>query len=190
MTKLPISRWALLAAFVVGHVTLKYALGPHEAFRPLPAWNFGQQTELLLDAEAMAALELRSETGGTTSVGAQAATSRLLVVAFSESWCSPCRAELPELQRLQDTYASAGLQVVVVYANSAPPQMQKLRDSLDLSLPFYAATNGTNAIGVRAVPTLVVLDATGKIVHQHEGRDAELSAFVAANLAPGAQGPR
>ena len=141
----------------------------------------------------MAALALRTEAGGTTTLGALAATGRLLVVAFSESWCAPCLAELPELQRLQDAYASQGVQVVVVYANSAPPQMQKLRDRLHLNLPFFAAADGANAtqaLGVRAVPTLVVLDPSARVVHQHEGRDAGLSAFVAASLAPGAQGPR
>jgi thiol-disulfide isomerase/thioredoxin len=94
-----------------------------------------------------------------------------LVVNFWATWCVPCVAELPELDRLAAT--DSGLTVIAVSAD---------RGGAAVVTPFLAAhhltratilldpsSDSVHALGVVGFPTTFLIDATGHLRGTLEG---------------------
>lgn len=90
------------------------------------------------------------------------------LVNFWASWCAPCRAEHPQLQRLAD----AGIPVYGVNYKDEPGKA--LGFLAELGNPYAllgADRSGRQAIewGVYGVPETFVLDASGKVLLRFPG---------------------
>lgn len=90
---------------------------------------------------------------------------KVVVVNFWATWCPPCVAEMPSLQRLQDRMGRDGL---VVLAVSIGDSEEKIRDFL-ARVPVKFTILRDRDMGVarmwkaRGVPTTYVLDAEHNI---------------------------
>ncbi len=96
---------------------------------------------------------------------------KVVFINFWATWCPPCRAEMPSLQKLYDELKNDP-GIVFLFMNE-DENRQKALDFLaekKYSMPFYTA-NGMipEEIYSGTLPTTVVLDKEGKIVYQHEG---------------------
>ena len=98
---------------------------------------------------------------------------RHLLVAVA-SWCSPCRKELPALNRLFEKYRDRGLSLTAVSLDAGGPEdMQPVVDELKLTFPVY--WSGPKAAGkykIIGVPTLFVIK-DGKTVEKIIGQRSE-----------------
>lgn len=109
---------------------------------------------------------------------------RALVLTFYATWCKACLAEMPELQRMQDTYAGQGLQVLAVNvrakgedALTALTLSRELIETHQVRYPVlfdrYTHRNQLLYLGDAAVlPCHVVIDPHGKIVARFQGAEA------------------
>ncbi len=89
----------------------------------------------------------------------------LIMLNFWEPWCPPCVGEMPDLEKLSQTYAERGLLILGVYAT---PDMEDDVDAVlsdcGTSYPIlhYCAAFDTFQSGY--VPTTVFLNAAGETV--------------------------
>lgn len=152
------SRWYLLTAVIVvaGLAALVWGRVPPEAgVGPLPpapaighpAPDFTLSTP---DGQTRTLSDLRGKP---------------VILNFWASWCGPCRAEMPELQRVHERLAEAG--VVVLGVNQAESQEVIARYQAELGVDFPTVMD--NRLGVsrqylaNSLPTTFFIDREGVI---------------------------
>ena len=97
----------------------------------------------------------------------------VIIIAMAP-WCSPCREELPILQKLYEKYREKGLSLIGVSLDvSGPAGMQPLVDRMELSFPVYwGGEKVMAAYKISAVPTLLVVKE-GKVEKKILGKRSE-----------------
>jgi cytochrome c biogenesis protein CcmG/thiol:disulfide interchange protein DsbE len=94
---------------------------------------------------------------------------KFVFVNFFASWCAPCRAEHPFLQKLK---AESGLMMVGIAHADRPTETQRMLDTLgnpfDIVLDDMLSKGG-KSWGVNGVPESFILDAQGTVIWNHRG---------------------
>jgi len=105
------------------------------------------------------------------------------------TWCMPCRAEIPELEKLHTEYAAQGFKVVGVSLDeSGKESVQKFVTDNSMTYPIALDPEGklANVFQTTVIPTSVLIDRTGKIVWKRYGLisvDEELMSVLKTALA-------
>ena len=109
---------------------------------------------------------------------------------FWATWCKPCLAAIPELQRIHEDYAPRGLTVLGV-STDGPRNFSKVRPFVarqGITYPIALDEDGNmqQKYQVRAMPMTVLIDTAGTIVHVTQGyrpgEGARLRAAIAKLL--------
>ena len=93
---------------------------------------------------------------------------RIKLVNFWASWCAPCRAEHPNLERL----AHAGIPVHGINYKDKPHHAAQFLEELGNPFATLAADpHGRTGLdwGIYGVPETFVIDASGEIILRHAG---------------------
>jgi len=107
---------------------------------------------------------------------------KTLIVNLWMTTCSPCKKEMPMLQRLQDKYADRGLVVVGISADNYPQTVQRFAQQLGINYtlllnPQLYTQETEKKFGFNSFPTTFVVDGSGiirkKIVGYNGGDDLE-----------------
>jgi thiol-disulfide isomerase/thioredoxin len=89
---------------------------------------------------------------------------------FWAFWCGPCRAELPELQKLYNSYAGKGFTVVAVAVDTPREMVKPFMEKLGVSLPVaFIDPQLYRALGIESLPFSVLIDKQGKIARVYAG---------------------
>lgn len=104
---------------------------------------------------------------------------RIVLVNLWATWCPPCGAEMPNLQRFYEQHRQEGFVVVAVEDGDPNPQVAAFIDRLQLTFPVwvdpsYEATS--RAFKTSSLPSSFVIDRAGTV------RMMWLGAISAANL--------
>lgn len=92
------------------------------------------------------------------------------VLNFWAFWCGPCRAELPELQKLYNDLGRKGLAVIAVAVDTPPEMVQPFMDRVGVSLPVAFMDKRTQMeLGIDRIPYSILLDRSGKVVRAYPG---------------------
>ena len=101
--------------------------------------------------------------------------NRLTALHFWATWCKPCIEELPQVDRIQQIYASRGFKVVplsmdknidVVWKFYQDKNIDNLDMILDSNSMFYWFNRNYKIAGV---PTTIFINSEGKATHVSDG---------------------
>lgn len=89
---------------------------------------------------------------------------KVVLLNFWASWCEPCRAEMPSLQRLGAQHPN-DLVVLAVNFKESSTAVQQFVQRTGLALPVLPDPQGTmaRAWGITIFPSTVLIDAQGKV---------------------------
>lgn len=94
---------------------------------------------------------------------------KVVLVEFWASWCSPCRAENPNLVKQYQTYKDKGFEIISVSLDNVKERWLEAIEKDGLDWIHVSDLKGWNnevgrLYGVRAVPASFLVDAQGKII--------------------------
>ena len=139
------------APFTAALLALALA-GPLHAGELVP-WKGGATPPLLLKDPSGAAHELSAYHG------------KVVLVNFWATWCEPCRAEMPSMQRLRQRFAGRPFAVLAVNFMESDEKVTAYLQSEKIDLPALMDNDGASAKRwkVRILPASFVVDARGRI---------------------------
>jgi thiol-disulfide isomerase/thioredoxin len=96
----------------------------------------------------------------------------VVVLDFWATWCGPCLAEIPTLNRLREKYASRGVKVVGIAAQSGwAEDIKPSRDQYKISYPILIGDDEVvEKYGVIGFPTTYILDKDFKVHRKFTGK--------------------
>jgi cytochrome c biogenesis protein CcmG, thiol:disulfide interchange protein DsbE len=105
-----------------------------------------------------------------TAIGTDELKGHAVLLDFWATWCGPCQAEAPIVDRVANRYKSRGLVVIGVNTSDREGLAGPWASSHKLTYPI-AFDNGpaAEAFGVEQLPTLIVISKTGKIIARRTG---------------------
>lgn len=110
---------------------------------------------------------------------------KVVVMNLWATWCPPCRSEMPDLEKLYETYRSRGLIVVGINQGESRERAASFAQSLRITYPIWLDSQqqyGRTYIAL-GLPTTVVIDRSGAPVPP--GYDGPLTyAQMKAAVAP------
>lgn len=128
--------------------------------------------------------------GKTRTVTKADLAGKVVLIDFWATWCPPCLEELPEIQKLIDSLAKDGKDVLVIAqsVDQKPREVGELRTLVEQTLADKKVSLSGNKVGlialdpsgtigeifhVEAIPALVLIDAKGVVQATHVGVQSE-----------------
>jgi len=126
-----------------------------------------------LTGQMAADFKLKSVAGKEISL--QDLKGNFVLLDFWATWCGPCRHDLPAVEKLHQEFRSKGLVVLGVNGGEDSETVSQFLRTSKLSYPVLLTSDNDvmQSYSVTAFPTVVLLDADGKIVFYHVGAGGE-----------------
>lgn len=91
---------------------------------------------------------------------------KVVLINFWATWCPPCRAEMPDLVRLQRRYAKQGLQIIgITYEPESKTRVRRFARRLKVNYPIILGTRKLkdSFSSEDVLPLTVVINRDGKV---------------------------
>lgn len=129
----------------------------------LPIIAMGQSNK----APALALKDLRGRTLRLSDY-----KGKVVLLNFWATWCPPCRAEMPDLIKMQRQYRKLGLQVIgITYPPEEIGEVRQFIRKLSINYPIALGTKETKTLfdESETLPLTIVIDRQGNVHERIEG---------------------
>ncbi|WP_194527133.1 TlpA family protein disulfide reductase [Zobellia roscoffensis] len=110
----------------------------------------------------------RVETLNGENISLEIGRGRVTFIGYWATWCPPCIAEMPSIQKLYDDYGDSVN--FLLLTNEEPEVVKRFLEKKKFILPVYIPRmQAPEALYDRNIPTNFVIDKTGKIVVKETG---------------------
>lgn len=172
---------ALLSIFALRRVpSVRAAQASDEGQQPQQEQQKGAKTDAASAASTTSSAVREVDLEGLKKLLARE-NGRPLLVNFWATWCEPCRAEFPDLVKIDAEYRGRGLDFIIVSIddvseiNTTVPQFLK---EMRAGMPSYLLNTPEPEAAIQFVdprwsgslPATFLYDAQGKVVFRHLGR--------------------
>lgn len=98
----------------------------------------------------------------TSSLTANRLKDKVVLLNFWATWCPPCIAELPSIQKLYNSYKD---QVKFVFiSDENPEKIKQFFKKKSFDLPTYSiGANKPDMFKISSIPTTFIIDKNGKV---------------------------
>src|SRR5688572_275467 len=113
---------------------------------------------------------------------------KVVIVNFWATWCAPCRAEIPDLVKLQTQYKDYLIIIGVLSEDAPGPHVSRFAADYKINYPIVPETKELLAAfpGIYALPTTFMVGPDGMMMQKHIGQirpaQIELETRVLAKL--------
>lgn len=107
-----------------------------------------------------------AKTGHSVPLATELSPGHPSVIEIFATWCGPCRAEAPEMERLFEKYKGDGLQVIGLSIENPGASLDKVRaftKSAHLQYPVVFVPSSLRS-NITTVPDTLIYDADGRLV--------------------------
>jgi peroxiredoxin len=120
-------------------------------------------------AAAAPALTLNDTTGATHRLSEY--RGKVVLVNFWATWCEPCKAELPSIERLRASLEKKPFAVLAVQMGGSPRTARDIAADLGLHFPLVLDEDSSvgSAWGVNVLPTSFLIGPDGAVALRHVG---------------------
>ncbi|MBC6989419.1 MULTISPECIES: TlpA family protein disulfide reductase [Hymenobacter] len=119
-------------------------------------------------AKADYSLMLRTLDGRTVSLSQL--RGKVILLNLWASWCPPCVAEMPSLQRLHDKVKPDNIALVVLSVDQNPEKARRFAARRGFTMPVYTlASELPQVFDTQVLPTTFIIAPNGDIIDRHEG---------------------
>ncbi|HYN78585.1 MAG TPA: TlpA disulfide reductase family protein [Lamprocystis sp. (in: g-proteobacteria)] len=94
-----------------------------------------------------------------------------VILNFWATWCPPCRAEMPAMQRAYQALAAEGIAVIAVNVGDDADAIGEFLEEtpVDFPLPMDTDSKVAQRYPMKGLPTTYVIDPQGRLVLVAEG---------------------
>ena len=120
------------------------------------------------------AVTLKTIDGKTVSVDTLSNNGKPFIIDFFATWCKPCNRELDAIAEVYEEWQKeTGVKIFAISVDQAQ-NIQKVKPLVDNHGWEYDVLLDPNsdlkrALGIQAIPYVLVCDGEGKIVYKHMG---------------------
>ena len=113
---------------------------------------------------------------------------KVVIVNFWATWCAPCRAEIPDLVKLQTQYKDHLVIIGILSEDEPGPHVSRFAADYKINYPIVPETKELLAAfpGIYALPTTFMVGPDGRMMQKHIGQirpaQIELETRVLAKL--------
>jgi thiol-disulfide isomerase/thioredoxin len=114
--------------------------------------------------------ELQTVDGGTVKLSSF--QGKVVILDFWDTWCPPCKAEIPDFIKLYDQYRDKGLVIVgAAFGNNGPDAVKEFVQEWKMNYPVVFVTPEVNRLygGIQSIPTTFIIDSEGRARAMHVG---------------------
>jgi len=98
---------------------------------------------------------------------------KVVLINFWATWCPPCKAEMPSMNRLYNEIRNRGFEIVAISTDNSLSTIRDFlaRNRIDFPVLFDETKSVTRQYHVFSMPTTFLIDRNGMIVEKFYGEE-------------------
>ncbi len=114
---------------------------------------------------------LKNLDGEDVSLEALLKRNKAVLLNFWATWCPPCREEIPDLIKLQETYQGRSFTILGVDVGESGAKVSGFVKKIGINYPVVLDSDNrvTEIYRVVGIPTSLLIDSDGKILGVYHG---------------------